>query len=42
MMSTAKYEGEIQGIVKEIKEWDSSRVTFEIRADKEQLEDAGF
>lgn len=42
MMSTTKYEGEIQGIVKEIKEWDSSRVTFEIRGDNDQLEDAGF
>ena len=42
MMSTTKYEGEIEGIVKEIKEWDSSRVTFDMRGNKEQLEDAGF
>ncbi|WP_363463662.1 GGDEF domain-containing protein [Halogeometricum borinquense] len=42
MMSSTKYEGEIKGIVKEIKEWDSSRVTFEMRGHKEQLEEAGF
>jgi diguanylate cyclase (GGDEF)-like protein len=42
VMSTTKYDGEIEGIVKEIKEWDSSRVTFEVRGNKEQLEDAGF
>jgi diguanylate cyclase (GGDEF)-like protein len=40
--STTKYAGEIVGIVKEIKEWNSSRVTFEMRGDKKQLEDAGF
>ncbi|WP_339106355.1 GGDEF domain-containing protein [Haloterrigena salinisoli] len=42
MMSTTKYEGEIKGIVKEIKEWDSSKVRFEMRGDKIQLEKAGF
>jgi len=42
MMSTTKYEGEIEGIVKEIEEWDSSRVTFEMRGNKQQLEEAGF
>ena len=42
IMSTTKHEGEIEGIVKEIKEWDSSRVTFEMRGNKEQLEKAGF
>ena len=42
MMSTPKYEGEIEGIIKEIKEWDSSRVTFEMRGNQKQLEDAGF
>lgn len=42
MMSTTKYEGEIEGIVKEIKEWDSSEVTFEMRGDKHDLEQAGF
>lgn len=42
MMTTTKHEGKISGIVKEIKEWDSSKVTFEMRGDKEQLEEAGF
>lgn len=42
LMSTTKYEGDIEGIVKEIKEWDSSRVTFEMRGNKKQLEAAGF
>lgn len=36
------YQGKIEGIVKEVKEWDSSGVTFEMRGNKEQLEDAGF
>ena len=42
MMSTTKYEGEIVGIVKEIKDWDSSRVTFDMRGNLEDLEEAGF
>lgn len=41
-MSTTKYEGEIEGIIREIKEWESSKVVFELRGDKNQLEDAGF
>jgi len=42
VMSTPKHKGEIEGMIKEIKEWDSSRVTFEMRGNQEQLEDAGF
>lgn len=42
VMSTTKYEGEIEGIIREIKEWESSKVVFELRGDKNQLEDAGF
>lgn len=42
MMSTTKYEGRIEGIVKEVKEWESSKVTFDMRGDKEHLQEAGF
>lgn len=42
MMTTTKYKGEIEGIVREIREWDSSKVMFELRGDKNQLEEAGF
>ena len=42
VMSSTKYEGELVGILNEIKEWDCSRVDFEMRGNKEQLEQAGF
>jgi len=42
LMSSEKYHGELQGVVKEVKNWDSSQVTFEMRGKEEQLEEAGF
>lgn len=42
MMVTEKHNGRIEGIVKEVKSWDSSRVTFEMRGKEEQLEEEGF
>jgi len=40
--SSTKHEGQVEGIVKEIKEWNSSRVEFLMRGHESQLEEEGF